>query len=77
MSDTINLRITLDQDTPIDDYLNDGIISEYFPQDDGTYQVIIKDVDDALIESLNPDDLAEFIGIDSEFVIAIEVLEFA
>jgi hypothetical protein len=75
--DTLNLRLTLDQDTPIDEYLMDGIISEVFPQDDGTFQVIIKDADELLLESLNPDELVEFFGIDSEFVIAVEVLEFA
>ncbi len=75
--DTINLRLTLSEETPIHDYLEDGIITECFPQDDGTYQVIIKDVDESLLESLNPDDLCEFLGIDSEFVIATEVLEFA
>lgn len=73
----LNLRFTLHEDTPIEDYLEDGIIDASFPQDDGTHQVIIKDVDDALIESLGPDELAEFFGIDSEFVIAVESLEFA
>ena len=75
--ETLNLRITLDSETPIDDYLEDGLIDEYFTQDDGTYQVIIKDVDEVLIESLNPDELSGFFGLDSEFVIAIQVLEFA
>jgi hypothetical protein len=75
--ETLNLRITLDQDSPIQEYLEDGIITEYFTQDDGTYQVIIKDVDEVLIESLNPDELVEFFGIDSEFTIATQVLEFA
>jgi hypothetical protein len=75
--ETINLRITLDQECPVDEYLEDGTITAYFPQDDDTYQVIIKNVDESLIESLNPDDLCEFLGIDSEFVIATEVLEFA
>lgn len=75
--DTLNLRLTLDQDAPIAEYLEDGIISEVFPQDDGTFQVIIKDADELLLESLNPDELVEFFGIDSEFVIAVEVLEFA
>ena len=75
--DTINLRITLDKDAPIDEYMEVAIITEYFPQPDGTNQVIIKDVDEDLLESLNPDDLCEFLGIDSEFVIATEVLEFA
>lgn len=75
--ETLNLRITLDQDSPIQEYLEDGIITEYFTQDDGTYQVIIKDVDEVLVESLNPDELSGFFGLDSEFVIAIQVLEFA
>jgi len=75
--DTLNLRITLDEETPISEYMDDGIITEVFPQIDGTYQIIIKDVDEVLLESLNPDDLCEFLGIDSEFVIATEVLEFA
>jgi hypothetical protein len=72
--ETINLRFTLNQECPIDAYLEYGIITEYFPQDDDTYQVIIKDVDESLIESLNPDDLAEFFGIESEFLIATEVI---
>lgn len=75
--ETLNLRITLDQDSPVQEYLEDGIITEYFTQDDGTYQVIIKDVDEVLVESLNPDELVEFFGIDSEFTIATQVLEFA
>lgn len=75
--ETLGLRITLDQDSPIQEYLEDGIITEYFTQDDGTYQVIIKDVDEVLVESLNPDELVEFFGIDSEFTIATQVLEFA
>jgi hypothetical protein len=73
--ETINLRLTLDGECPIDEYLEDGIIDEYFPQDENKmYQVIIKNVDETLIESLNPDDLAEFFGIDSEFLIATEVI---
>ena len=70
----LNLRFTLEEECPIDEYLEDGIITEYFPDEDGMYQVIIKDVDETLIESLNPDDLAEFFGIESEFVIAVEVI---
>ena len=77
MANTINLRFTLDESAPIDEYLEDGIISESFPQHDGTHQVIIKDADESLIELLGPDELAELFGIDSEFVIAIQVLEFA
>jgi hypothetical protein len=75
--DTLNLRFTLDEDAPISEYMEDGVFDTAFPQDDGTHQVIIKDVDEALIESMNSDDLAEFFGIESEFVIACEVLEFA
>ena len=70
---TMNLRVTLDEDAPAYEYLEDGIVDAIFPQDDGVSQVIIKGVDDALIESLNPDDLCEFFGIDSEFVIATEL----
>lgn len=75
MTSTVALRFTLDEETPISEYLEDGIITEAFPQDDDTFQVIIKEVDDLLIESMSPDDLAGFLGIDSEFVIAVEVLE--
>jgi hypothetical protein len=75
---TINLRITIDGECDcIQDYLEERIISEYFLLDNSDYQIIIKDVDEVLIESMNPDDLCEFLGIDSEFVIATEVLEFA
>jgi hypothetical protein len=72
--ETINLRFTLDAECPIDEYLDDGLCDEYFPLDDQTYQIIIKDVDETLIESMNPDDLAEFFCIESEFVIAMEVI---
>ncbi len=72
--ETINLRFTLDAECPIEEYLDDGLCTEYFPLDDQTYQIIIKDVDETLIESMNPDDLAEFFGIESEFVIAMEVI---
>lgn len=75
--ETVNLRLVLDSETPINEYLEDGIITEYFTQDNGTYDVIIKDVDEVLIESLGPDELTEFFGIESEFLIAIQVLEFA
>lgn len=75
--ETINLRLTLDEETPIHEYIEDGIIPDNYEIIDGNYVVVIRDVDDALIELLNPDDLCEFLGIDSEFVIATEVLEFA
>jgi hypothetical protein len=70
----INLRFTLDAECPIEEYLDDGLCTEYSPLDDQTYQIIIKDVDETLVESMNPDDLAEFFGIESEFVIAMEVI---
>lgn len=74
---TINLRLVLDSEAPMEEYLMDGIITEFFPQDNGTNDVIIKDVDEVLIDSMNSDDLVEFLGIDTEFLIAIQVLEFA
>ena len=69
-----SLRITLDQDCPVSEYLEDGIVDTIFPQEDGTYQIIIKQVDDALIESLGNDELLEFFGIDTEYAIALEVI---
>jgi hypothetical protein len=65
----------LSEECPIEEYLMDGIVSEVFPQDDGTSQVIIKDVDLALLDNLNPDELAEFLGVDTEYVIAAECLD--
>jgi hypothetical protein len=73
--ETVNIRFTLEQECPIEDYLMDGIVSEFFPQPDGTNQVIFKDVDLMLLDNLNPDELAEFLGIDTEFVIAAECLD--
>jgi hypothetical protein len=75
--DNINIRITIDKDAPIDEYLVDEYINCYITLDDGTYQVIIEDIAETLLDTLNPDELCEFLGIDSEFVIATEVLEFA
>ena len=75
MPETVNLRFTLSEECLIEEYLLDGTITEFFPQEDGTNQVIIKDVDLALLESLNPDELAEFLGIEPEFVIAAECLD--
>ena len=71
---TASLRITLDQDCPVSEYLEEGIVDTIFPQDDGTFQIIIKQVDDALIESLGNDELLEFFGIEPEFVIALEII---
>jgi hypothetical protein len=75
--ETLSIRFTLENETPIDEYLQDGIISDYITNDDGSFTVIEKEVDEVLIESLRADELAEFFGIESEFVIAAEVLEFA
>ena len=75
--DTLNLRFTLHEDCPIAEYMLDGIITEYFPQEDDTYQVIFKGIDETLIECMQTDELAEWLGIEPEFVIAAEVLEFA
>jgi hypothetical protein len=72
--ETASIRITLDQDCPVSEYLEDGVVDTIFPQEDGTYQIIIKQVDDALIESLGNDELLEFFGIDTEFAIALEVI---
>jgi len=73
----VNLRCVLDQDAPISEYLEDLTIDACFPQENGTYDVIFEGISEVLIESLTPDDLIEFLGIDTEFLIAIQVLEFA
>ena len=76
--ETINLRITIDGECDLmQDYLEEGVINEFFLLDNSDYQAIIKNVDESLIECMNPDELVEFFGIDSEFLIAIEVLEVA
>jgi hypothetical protein len=72
--ETVNLRLTLNEECPMAEYLMDGIVVEYFPQEDDTYQVIFKGIDEELIESMNPDELVEWLGIDSEFLIALEVI---
>jgi hypothetical protein len=71
---TVAIRFTLTEDFPIEEYLLEGLIDCAFPQDDGSYQVIIKDVDEVLIETLRTDEIAEFLGIESEFVTYCEVL---
>ena len=73
--ETVNIRFTLDQDCPVEDYLIDGTVSEIFPQEDCTSQVIFKDVDLSLLDNLNPDELSEFLGIDTEYVIAAECFD--
>ena len=66
---TVAVRFTLDPEFPVEEYLLEGLIDCAFPQDDGTFQVIFKDVDLDLIDSLGPDELSEFLGIETEFVI--------
>ena len=71
---TVHVRFTLTEDFPVEEYLLEGIIECAFPQDDGTFQVIFKDVDLTLIDSLGPDELSEFLGIETEFVIYQDLL---
>jgi hypothetical protein len=71
---TVAIRFALTEDFPVEEYLLEGLIDCAFPQDDGTFEVIIKDVDEVLIETLRTDELAEFCGIESEFVTYCEVL---
>lgn len=75
MTETVSLRYTLDEECPIDEYFGDDTFQAIIKQDNGTYQAIINGVDEVLIESMNPDDLAEFFGLEPEFVIAVEVIE--
>jgi hypothetical protein len=72
---TVAIRFYLDPEFPVEEYLLEGIIDCAFPQEDGSFEVIIKDVDETLIESLRTDELAEFCGIESAFVTYCEVLE--
>jgi len=74
MTETVSLRYTLDEECPIDEYMDEGIVHDYEIHG-GNYVVRFNGVDETLIESMNPDDLAEFFGIESEFVIAVEVIE--
>jgi hypothetical protein len=69
----ISLRFTLDEECDMDDLVEDKIIEGYSINADGLYEVVIDNVDEELIESLNPDELAEFFGLEPEFVIAVEV----
>jgi len=71
---TVHVRFTLTEDFPVEEYLLEGLIDCAFPQDDGTFQVIFKDVDLNLIDSLGPDELSEFLGIETKFVTYCEVL---
>ena len=70
----ISLRFTLDQECDVNDLIDDKIIDDYSTKDDGSYEVVFYYiVDEELLESLNPDELAEFFGLEPEFVIAVEV----
>jgi hypothetical protein len=71
--ETINLQFTLDAECPVDDLMEDNIIDDYCTNDDGLHVAFFYNVAEELIESLGPDELAEFFGIESEFVIAMEV----
>jgi hypothetical protein len=70
--ESLSLRFTLDRCADIEDLLESDSIDSVQSLDD-TFVVIVTDVDETLVESLNPDELAEFYGIDSEFLIAVEV----
>ena len=70
--ETINLRFTLDRCANIEDLLDSDDIFQVISQPD-CFQVIVEDIDEELIESLNPDELAEFFGLEPEFVVAVEV----
>ena len=70
----ISLRFTLDEECDMDDLVEDKIIEDYSINADGSYETVIYNVDEELIESLNPDELAEFFGLEPEFVIAVEVI---
>jgi len=69
----ISLRFTLDEECPMDDLMEDEIIDDYFTNDDGLHEVVFYNVDEELIESLGPDELTEFFGLEPEFVVAMEV----
>ena len=71
---TVAIRFTLDPEFPVEEYLLEGLIDCAFPQDGGGYQVIFKDVDEALIETLRTDEIAEFLGLESEFVVYQELI---
>ena len=69
----ISLRFTLDEECPVNDLMEDKIIDDYYTNDDGLHEVVFYNVDEELIESLGPDELAEFFGLEPEFVVAMEV----
>lgn len=69
----ISLRFTLDEQCPVDDLMEDKIIDDYYTNDEGLHEVVFDSVDEELLESLGPDELAKFFGLEPEFVIAVEV----
>ena len=71
---TVAVRFTLDPEFPIQEYIEDGIIPDNYEIIDGNYVVTVYDVDETLIETLRTDEIAEFLGIESEFVTYCEVL---
>ena len=62
---------TLTVVVPID-YYSEDLIDSYQATliDDNLVEVKIKDVDDELIQGMTENDLVEFLGIDSEFVVS-------
>ena len=70
----ISLRFTLNEECPVDDLMEDKIIDDYYTNDDGLHEVVFYNVDEELIESLGPDELTEFFGLETEFVVAMEVI---
>ena len=70
--ESLSLRFTLDRCADIENLLESDSIDSVQSLDD-TFVVIVTDADETLVESLNPDELAEFYGIDAEFLIAVEV----
>jgi len=72
--ETVAVRFTLDPEFPIQEYIEDGIIPDNYEIIDGNYIVTVHDVDEVLIETLRTDEIAEFLGIETEFVTYCEVL---
>lgn len=67
----VNLRIRLKETAGIKDYLLDNIFDCAFPIYNGMHDVIIKNVDEILVESLREDELVEFFGIDADDVVSV------
>ena len=60
-------------DTEVDVELLEELDIEYDYEDD--YVVLKMQIDEVLLESLKPDELLEFIGIDSEFFVYMDIQE--